>query len=159
MNKNKKQLGFTLIELLVVISIVGILIALSVFGLQGARETSRDSKRKSDLQLIRSGLEIYRSDCNQYVIGSGDPFEILDTGSGSLTGDGSISACGVNNTYISEIPTDPTSPNLHYLYYSEEGVMYEICASLEQVPTSGNVSCGGSSDCGGATCNYKVVNP
>ena len=58
--------GFTLIELLVVISIIGILIAVSIFGLSGARESARDARRKSDLELIRSGLELYRADCNAY---------------------------------------------------------------------------------------------
>ncbi len=41
--------GFTLIELLVVIAITAILIGLSVFGLQGARESARDAQRKADL--------------------------------------------------------------------------------------------------------------
>ncbi|MCK4588676.1 prepilin-type N-terminal cleavage/methylation domain-containing protein, partial [Candidatus Woesebacteria bacterium] len=58
--------GFTLIELLVVISIIGILLALSIFGLQGARKSARDSKRKADIELIRSGIEIYKADCNVY---------------------------------------------------------------------------------------------
>ena len=63
MRKNK---GFTLIELLVVISILGVLLALSVFGMQGARQSSRDGRRKADLEQIRSGLEMYRADCNAY---------------------------------------------------------------------------------------------
>ena len=58
--------AFTLIELLVVISIIGILIAISIFGLSGARESARDARRKSDLELIRSGLELYKADCNTY---------------------------------------------------------------------------------------------
>ena len=52
--------GFTLIELLVTISIIGILIGLSVFGLQGARQSARDAKRKADLDMrlrqVMSGL-------------------------------------------------------------------------------------------------------
>lgn len=151
----KRSSGFTLIELLVVISIVGILIGLSVFGLQGARETSRDAKRKSDLELIRSGIEIYKSDCNHYPISSvQDPIDAFGT---SLVGDGVI--CNVTNTYITQVPTDPIPQNMNYLYYSD-GVTYEICASLEQVPSTGTVTCGGSSSCGsGTSCNYKVINP
>ncbi len=140
--------GFTLIELLVVISIIGVLIGLSIFGLQGAREASRDSKRKADLELIRSGIEIYKSDCNLY------PLSLL-TGT-SLSGDGSTSACAATNVYISQVPQDPTYPGRDYLY-SSNGTTYEICAALEQ--GTGAVTCGGSSSCGGVTCNYKVTNP
>lgn len=142
---SKSYKGFTLIELLVVISIIGILIGLSIFGLQGAREASRDSRRKSDLELIRSGLEIYKSDCNDYP----------PTLSSSLVGDGTPVSCAITNKYISQVPTDPIAPNSVYLY-SSDGTIYELCASLEK--GTGTVTCGGSSNCG-TTCNYKVVNP
>lgn len=146
--------GFTLIELLVVISIIGILIGLSIFGLQGAREASRDARRKSDLELIRSGVEIYKADCSGYPIGSIDPSTL-----GTLRGDGNSPSCSASNIYISQIPTDPIAPDFHYFYSSSDGVTYELCASLEQVPASGTVTCGGSSSCGSASCNYKVINP
>ncbi len=150
---NKSSRGntsaFTLIELLVVISIIGILIGLSVFGLQGARETSRDARRKSDLELIRSGVEIYKSDCNKY------PLTSQVTSGGTLVGTGTVVGC-VGNTYISSIPTDPISPASSYKY-SSDGTTYEVCAALEKTGTA--VTCGGSSSCGGATCNYKVTNP
>ena len=146
--------GFTLIELLVVISIIGVLIGLSIFGLQGARETSRDSRRKTDLELIRSGIEIYKSDCNIYPLGSGDPASVFS--GGVLVGGGVPPSCAVANIYISQVPDDPTFPNQNYSYYSADGTTYEICASLEQVQ-SGSVSCINS--CGTSACNYKVVNP
>lgn len=139
--------GFTLIELLVVISIIGILVAISVFGLSGARESARDARRKSDLELIRSGLEIYKADCNTY------PASI--TFGSSLGGSGTPSTCLATNTYIADIPTDPTSTTRSYIY-SSDGATYEICTSLEQ--ETGTVTCGGSSNCG-STCNYKVTNP
>lgn len=149
--------GFTLIELLVVISIIGILIGLSVFGLQGAREVSRDAKRKSDLELIRSGIEIYKSDCSAYPTGSGDPATVLNPGGKGLVGTGLSTTCAATNTYISQVPTDPVAPNRNYLF-SSDGISYEICAALEQSQASA-VTCGGSSNCGTSTCNYKVVNP
>lgn len=142
----KKYAGFTLVELLVVISIIAILMGLSFFGLQGARQSSRDSRRKADLESIRSGIEIYKSDCNTYPL----------TLSTSLVGNGSNSSCLVANTYISSVPADPTTPARAYRY-SSNGTTYEICASLEQ--GSGSVTCGGSSSCGSSTCNYKVINP
>lgn len=149
--------GFTLIELLVVISIIGILVALSIFGLEGARRSSRDGKRKTDLELVRSGLEIYKSDCNTYpVSNSTGIYNALGT---SLAGDGSTSSCSTSNLYISQVPNDPTYPTDAYLYYSD-GVSYELCAALEQVPPgTPTIDCGGRSTCGSATCNYKVTNP
>lgn len=138
--------GFTLIELLVVISIIGVLIGLSIFGLQGARQSSRDSQRKADLELIRSGLEIYKSDCQEYPT----------TLSSSLVGtDAPPSTCSTSNTYISKIPTDPQTPTRIY-YYSSTGTIYTLCTSLEQVSGGGGVT--GCGSCG-TTCNYKVTNP
>ncbi len=140
--------GFTLIELLVVISIIGILLALSIFGLMGARESARDSKRKADLELVRSGIEIYKADCNGYPSGSSLPSPL----NGAQT---SGSACLTTQTYIAEIPTDPLDPTRRYLY-SSDGITYELCASLEDGTST--ETCGGSSNCG-TTCNYRVVNP
>ena len=138
--------GFTLIELLVVISIIGILMAISLFGMQGARESSRDARRKADLEMIRSGLEIYKSDCDIYpaVLGS------------SLVGSGSPASCAAANTYVSAVPADPLDPARSYRYARISNTVYELCASLEQ--GEGTVTCGGSSVCG-ETCNYKVTNP
>lgn len=157
-NRNHSS-GFTLIELLVVISIIGVLIGLSVFGLQGARQASRDSKRKADLESLRSGVEIYKSDCNAYPVSSGgDPSVVLATSGTSLKGSGTPTSCAVANTYIAQIPQDPIYPNKNYRYASN-GVTYEICASLEQDNSAPAVTCGESSNCGSGACNYKVVNP
>lgn len=139
--------GFTLIELLVVISIIGVLIGLSVFGLQGARKASRDAKRKSDLEQIRSGIEIYKSDCDKYP-------PVLGT---TLKGDGSTISCDIDNTYISSVPVDPTSPNSEYRYTNPTATTYELCAALEQGGGQ-TVSCSGNA-CGESDCNYKVTNP
>ncbi len=144
--KNMKK-GFTLIELLVVISIIGVLVALSVFGLQGARQASRDAKRKSDLEQIRSAIEIYKSDCDKYP----------DSLGLSLSGDGTTTSCSSSNTYLSAVPADPAAPSSDYRYANPTATTYEICASLEQGGTT--VACGGFTSCGTAICNYKVTNP
>lgn len=156
MNLNIK--GFTLIELLVVISIIGILIGLSIFGLQGAREGARDSRRKADLELLRSGLESYKSDCDVYPSGSGDASVILNTdGSGALAGDGSTPACASGNKYINQIPADPV-PGTRSYYYSSSGTTYFVCAAMERPSSSQTAPDCGSVSCG-ETCNYEVVNP
>lgn len=147
MQTSKKLINaFTLIELLVVISIIGVLIGLSIFGIEGARKSSRDARRKADLELIRSGLEIYKSDCGSYPAA-------LDFG-GTLNGNGTT-GCPSSNSYISQIPTDPTSPTDTYYYTRPTTTIYALCAALEQ--SSGTVS--GCGSCGGSSCNYKVQNP
>jgi len=140
--------GFTLIELLVVISIIGILIALSLSAFQAVRRTARDGKRQSDLTVIQSALEQYRSDCGQY------PASI--SFGGSLTG-----SCSGSQTYMTQIPQDSFYPTYQYLYQRDvTGYVYVLCAYLEGGGT-GSVSsifCGGN--CYGTTaCNYKVVTP
>ncbi len=151
---NKKlQKGFTLIELLVVISIIAILIGVSIFGLSGARESTRDARRKSDLELIRSGLEMYKADCNNY------PASI--TLGGTLVGDNTPVSCDSDNVYISQIPTDPVSTTRNYKYVSAGTTTYSLCAILENAPNpampSAPATCG---SCGSAgNCNYIITNP
>ena len=60
MTNNKK--GFTLIELLVVIAIIGILSAIGLVSLNGAREKARDAQRKTDLATMRTALALYFDD-------------------------------------------------------------------------------------------------
>ncbi|QQG47268.1 MAG: type II secretion system protein [Candidatus Woesebacteria bacterium] len=149
MNKNK---GFTLIELLVAIAVMGILLSLSLFALNSARISARDTRRKSDIEVVRSGIELYRADCNVY------PSSPLPAAGSSLVGSNSPSNCPSSNVYISKMPGDPQSPNKSY-FYSTTGTTYMICSALEQAPNpamdvSGCGSCGST-----GACNYKVTGP
>lgn len=143
--RNRNIKAFTLIEILIVISIIGLLSAISIFGLRGAREAGRDARRKADLETIRSGIELYRADCGAYPLDSDIVF-----------GDSLSGSCPTSNTYIQIIPNDPLTG---YQYdYVPQGVGYTICAGLEGTTTA-DTRCV-SANCGsGVVCSYSVVNP
>ena len=160
---SKKLSGFTLIELLVVMTIIGVLAALSLFALSGARESARDGRRKSDLEAIRSALELYKADCNSYRSASGNVTTALDTDGGAavrLIGIGSPTSCALSNAYLERIPNDTLTGRNYYYSSNVSGTTYQLCAYLEQPPTSPDSCSGGLSNCGlGYTCNYRVNNP
>ncbi len=145
--------GFTLVELLIVMAIISVLAAVIVTSaVLPAQKHARDTKRRSDLEFIRTGIETYRADCNTYPV-------ITGTLPAALQGDGSTTACATTNLYIATMPADPTPTKTTY-YYSSNGITYVICAALEVAPSvpgsvAGCGTCGGN----GATCNYRVVNP
>lgn len=138
--------GFTLIELLVVISIIGVLIGLALVAFGPTRKSSRDAKRRVDIESLRSALEIYRSNNGAY------PALLTDLQSGG---------------YIDAVPPDPLTSNLYG--YARTGCSgsptvctgYKLCASLEIVTTA-DARCGVSISpavtCGG-TCSYFTKNP
>ena len=147
------NLAFTLIEILIAISIIGVLLTLSFAGLQSSRSSARDAQRKSDIEDIRSSLEIYRSDCGSY------PAQPLPWGS-AIMGSGSGN-CSASNTYMSKVPQDPQNNTKATVYeYVKAGTGYTLCAFLEH--SSATVApCAGqaSQKCGTTGCNYSKTNP
>lgn len=150
MNNNIKANGFTLIELLVVIAVIGVLVSVSLFGLRQARESARDTARKSDLEAIRSALELYKADCNRYPAAASVPF------GGDLVGDGVN--CDAGNVYRRDIPDDVvTGRNYDYVYDTPSGG-YTLCAALETETTEHAYCNDASANCA-ETCSYGVINP
>lgn len=150
--------GFTLIELLVVISIIGILIALSLAAFQGVRRAARDGKRQSDLKIIQSALEQYRSDQNFY------PFEITSGAAiTSSTGRPAPTPTPLR-TYLSQVPTDPQGAV--YIYQASPlspacnnssgnyCLNYCLYAAVENTATAADTACPNQPD-----YNYEVTSP
>lgn len=146
--------AFTLIELMIAIGILGILVAVSAFALQGTREAARDARRKADLETIKSGLVLFRADCAAYPTAAYFPDP-----PGALVGSGTPASCAATNTYIAEVPDDP-DPARRY-YYTPIGAgnqRFVVCARLEQSITGFVVHASCANNCGGA-CNYSVTSP
>jgi len=66
-----RKKGFTLIELLVVIAIIGLLSSLAVVSLGNIREKGRDTKRLSDMDAVKTAMELVNNDHGGYMTGLG----------------------------------------------------------------------------------------
>lgn len=58
--------GFTLLEVLATVAIIGILAAISVGPLQAARQRSRDTQRKADIEVLAQALDLYYAEQRDY---------------------------------------------------------------------------------------------
>lgn len=143
--------GFTILELLIVISIISILVSFGSSIYFSAQRSSRDAKRKADLEQIRSALEMYRSENNQYPVS-------LSINDSCSTGD--------FFTYLVPIPEDPRCQIYRYSYApfdsggdtcadTETCVDYTLGTYLEGVGSTCTVT---TYDCraasGTTSCNY-----
>jgi type II secretion system protein G len=62
----KNQKGFTLIELLIVVAIIGILAAIAIPQFASYRQKAYNSAAQSDLKNMKTGLEAYNADNQEY---------------------------------------------------------------------------------------------
>jgi prepilin-type N-terminal cleavage/methylation domain-containing protein len=69
---NSKK-AFTLIELLIVVAIIAILAAIAVPNFLEAQTRAKVSRVKNDFRTLKTGMEAYRVDNNDYILDSGGP--------------------------------------------------------------------------------------
>ena len=151
MKKSKFKKAFTIPELLVIIAVIGIIASgLVLVWVQDARAKARDAKRVSDLEAIRTALQLYYMDNNSY------PLEAnrccLEK---EVEVSGECSVCknikGEIAPYLSQIPKDPlfgkgkepgfpdSSIIYSYQYLSDgQGKNFKLEAHLEK---AGMIQC------------------
>ncbi len=122
--------GFTLVELILVITILGILAALAMPTFQGNVATAKESAAKSNLMAMRTQIELYKIQHNQYppgyVNGAGAPIATVSLqliGTTTVTGQASPSTVPTNpflyGPYLKKIPPNPFNKKSDIAYVAE----------------------------------------
>ncbi len=107
----KAKSGFTLVEILIVVVILGILAAIVIPQFTEASTEAKTSRLCSDLQSVRSQIELYKIQHNDALPGTQGQNFVTSMTSYTLQ-DGSLAApqapgAGVINPYLQKIPANP----------------------------------------------------
>jgi general secretion pathway protein G len=132
---NNKR-GFTLIEILIVVAIIAILASIVIVGLGPAQQSGRDARRISDLQSIRTALQLYYGKCGFYPGGAIANGACLSSWANATFAE--MASSTVNGNFgVSSIPNDPSGGTATYYYSSfTNGTTYTLGAVLENVNNS-----------------------
>lgn len=137
-----KRDGFTLIELLVVVAIIGVLAGIGLSINNSAQERARDTRRKSDLNIMVQALQLYRNDHGRYPRTPSATWLNSNGGGYWITDPGPAPNYPLDGTYLKEPIVDPINngfpgPAFGYGYYSTDygsctaGQFYLLTTHLE----------------------------
>lgn len=108
-----RRSGFTLVEILIVVIILGILAAIVIPQFTGASQDARKSNLASQVQTLKSQIELYRLQHNEALpdlITNWDQFtQYSDINGGNLGAAADLTASPQRNLgpYYQEAPTNP----------------------------------------------------
>jgi len=155
----KEHKGFTFIEILVVVTIMAVLIVAGIVSFASVNKRSRDARRKSDVEQIRSALEMYRADEGHYPL-TANPTQFV-----TITSDSTFTTA--LSSYMATIPEDPKNnddyPYKIRLLDQRISEYYGYClTAFTEGAGSGSNSCGltlPTSSTTGESYTYGVKNP
>jgi general secretion pathway protein G len=106
--------GFTLVEILIVVVILGILAAIVIPQFTNASEEAKESSLVSDLQTMRSQIELYKVQHNGVVPGDTTTVSGAAAVEAAITGLTNVSGVvqtepgtGVYGPYLQKLPKNP----------------------------------------------------
>src|SRR4030042_3867629 len=99
--------GFTLVEILIVVVILGILAAIVMPQFTGASTEAKESSLMSDLQAVRSQVELYKIQHNDNLPGTDSSGDFITAMTTQTDQDGV--AGGRVGPYMQKIPPNPFS--------------------------------------------------
>ena len=100
----KAKSGFTLVEILIVVVILGILAAIVIPQFTEASTEAKTSSLCTDLQTMRSQIELYKIQHNDALPGANAATTFEEAMTGTTDVDGAIG--GSYGPYIQQIPTN-----------------------------------------------------
>lgn len=107
-----KKTGFTLVEILIVVIILGILAAIVIPQFTEASNDARTSALSSDLQTLRSQIELYKVQHNERTpdlneLGAANTANFVTRLTGRTDQDGKVNAAsGAYGPYLQKFPSN-----------------------------------------------------
>ncbi|MCR4278600.1 MAG: prepilin-type N-terminal cleavage/methylation domain-containing protein [bacterium] len=125
-----KKSGFTKLELLIGLAILGVVVSISAFIVNGSRAIQRDAKRVSDITVLRSALSQYwlrnasYPEMEKIALGS------AESGILGMTTEGFVTSGGGGDVILEFIPMGPKKNELYVYSGSRNG--YSIQFTTER---------------------------
>ena len=109
----RRYRAFTLVELLIVIVVLAVLAAIVIPKFADSGSRSKDSSLKSDLQVVRSAVDLFKTDTGAYPAALTDLTAATASppaaGKDATGATKAINASDYKGPYLPNVPADPTN--------------------------------------------------